>query len=91
MGSFINGGGVRYGGIRDMPTFSSRLRYFDKKLLGIRYFNQPTVTGKLDFFPRDMVFLDEVNGISVIKFKKITTKKKPKKKNNDKKAKRINR
>ena len=68
-----------------MPIFSSGLWYFDKKLLGIRYFNQPTVTGKPDFFPRDMVFLYEINGISVIKFKKITTKKKTNKKNNDKK------
>ena len=76
-------GGVRYGGIRDMPFFSSGLRYFDKKLLSIRYFNQPTVTGKPDFFARDMVFLHKINGISVNRFKKINTK------NNDKKAKRI--
>ena len=40
------------------------------------------VTGKPDFFPRDMVFLYEINGILVIKFRKNNDKKKQKQKKN---------
>ena len=41
---------VRYGGIRYLPISWAVIRWFEQKMIDIRYFSHPMVTGKCNFW-----------------------------------------